>query len=317
MAGGRQHIHTVLSALHIRTACNGTSVKFKYLLHDIIRIIIVIPVLWRLIMYHTVNPVISFIIMFHGLDQFFHGKILLIKHVVFYSRKAVGHCADTHALDIVRVVSGSARIVILCIGDTVVRYNRKTRRRHLLCIKLLDHIVAADLDIYNIGKLLLKCLPQILIGLEILRIPQFQPDLFPGILVEPIEQSQLKHLRNIQISGKNISLAAPCARLHASGRAAPPCIFKVLSCIDQFHNLCLRIIKRRLPPSFSGNLAGSLKEFRRSLFTDRHIRVWLYQFHLVHTVQNQITDIVHTVSTVRRHTACIDIRKIRISRTLL
>ena len=209
-------------------------------------------------MNHAVNGIVSFIIMLHRLNQLFHGKILPVEHIIFHSGKAICDRTNAHALNIVGIIPCAACIVILCIRNAVIGHNGKARRRHLLCIQLLNHVVAANLDVNDMGKLLLECLPQLLIGLEILRIPQFQANLFPGILVKSVEQRQLEHLRDVQIPGQDISLAAPRARLHTPGRAAAPCVLKVLSCVNQLHNLGFRIVKCRLSPSSPGNLAGSL-----------------------------------------------------------
>ena len=54
-------------------------------------------------------------------------------------------------------------------------------------VELLIDIVAADLDIYTILKLLFERILKLIISLEILRISKFKPDLFPGILVKSVE----------------------------------------------------------------------------------------------------------------------------------
>ncbi len=167
-------------------------------------------------MNHAVDRVIPFEIMLHGLDQFFHRKVLVVIYIILDRCKTVCNRTDTHALDIVRVVSCAAGIVIFGVGDTVVGHDRQARSRHLLSVQLLDHIIAADLDIYDICKLFFERVPKFVIGLEILRISKLKPDLLTGILIESIEQRQLEYLRDIQVSGQDISLAAPCAGLHTS-----------------------------------------------------------------------------------------------------
>ena len=224
MAGGRQHIYAVLSASHVRTSCDGASVKFKDILHDLICIIIIIAIFRALVMNHAVDGVISFEVMLHGLDQFFHGEVLLVVYIVFDRCDTVGNCSDTYALDIAGVVSCSACIVVFCLGDTVICYNRQARSRHVLCIQFFDHIVSADLNVHEILQLFLKGCPQLVECLEIFCISKLKSKLFSAVLVKSVEQCQLEDLRNIQISGQDICFASPCSGLHTSGGTAASCV---------------------------------------------------------------------------------------------
>ena len=258
MTGSRQHIYAVFSALHVRTSCNGASVKLKDVLHDVVCIIIIIAVFRALVMNHAVDCIVSLIVMLHCLDQLFHSEILIVVYIIFDSSGTVGNSSDTYTLDIVGVVSCPASIVILCIGDTVICYDRQARSRHLLSIQLLDYVVSADLNVYDIFKLFLKCSPQLVKGLKVFCISQLQTNLLSTVLIISVKQCQLEHLRDIQISCQNVSFASPCSSLHTSGRTAASCILQSLSSIYQLHDLSLCVIECRLSPSFSGNLACSL-----------------------------------------------------------
>ena len=200
-------------------------------------------------MNHAVNGVIALIVVLHGLNELLHGKVFLVIDIVFYSCDTVGDCADSHALDVVCVVSGAACIVVLRVGDAVVCHNRQTGGRHLLGVQLLNHIVASYLYVHDILQLLLEGIPELVVGLEIPGIAQFQTDLLSAVLVKAIEQRELEHLGNIQVSRQDVGFASPGTCLHAPRGAAPSGVLQLLAGIDKLHNLGLRVVEGGLSPA--------------------------------------------------------------------
>ena len=134
MAGCRKHIDSVFSASHSRTSCDQVMIQIEYVLHQIICVVIIITIFWCLIVYHTIDCIVSFKVMIHCFDQFFHCEVLLIIYIVFNSCDTVCNSSNTNTLNVVGVVSCSTCIVVFCITDAVVCYNGKTRCRHVFCI---------------------------------------------------------------------------------------------------------------------------------------------------------------------------------------
>ena len=82
VASCRQHVDSVLSALHIWSANDCIVIQVKDLLHNIISIVIIISVLRSLLSYEAIDIVVSFKVVLHSFDELVHSEVLLIKYIV-------------------------------------------------------------------------------------------------------------------------------------------------------------------------------------------------------------------------------------------
>ena len=317
VAGRRQHVDAVGPALHVRPSRDGVAEQCEGILHDVIGVIIIVAVLRCFFRYEMVNILISLEVVIHGLHQLMHRELLLIVHIVFHGGKRIRHRADADALDIVCIIPRTAGIVIPAFLNAVVCHDGQAGCRHVFRIQTLYHVVAADLDLDDVLHLSAESIPQLIPGPEIFRTAELQADLLSGDFIVAVVECELKNLRDIQISGEDICLIAPAAGLHASGGAALTRIFQRFPCVQKLLDDLIGIVKCRLAPALARDLAGALQEFLRRLLADLHIGVRLNEFHLVHAVKNQIAHAVDAVRAVLRHTAGVDIRKIRVGAALL
>ena len=259
----------------------------------------------------------AFKIVLQSLHKLFHGKCLLFIYIVFDSRETVCDGSDPYALQVFRIVSGAASVVVLSFGDAVVGDDGQKRHRHLLRVDLLDHIASLDLDIDKVFHLLFERVVQFFIGSEICRVSEFKPQLLPAHLVVAVVQCQLKDLGDVKVARQNVGFISKSAGLHTAACSASPCVFQCLPRVHQLLDDRLCVVERRLSPSLPGYLAGSFQEFLRRLPADLHVGAWLEKLHLIHTVQDQIAYVIYPILSVGRDPACIQIGEIRIGTAFL
>ena len=317
VAGGRKHIDVILSALDGRSAGDVISVLVEYGLHDVICIIIIVAVLRSLILNQVQDILVALEVVVHGLDEFLHGELLVVIYVVLDGCKCIGDGSDTNTLDVVGVVSCAACIVVLALLDAVVGADGKERSRHLFCVDLLDNQVAAHLHVDNVLQLLLEGLEELLIRLVILRMSGVQTNLLLEHRIPAVIECQLQALRNIQISGKDVSLGSPCAGLNTAGASGIAGIHQGLACVQKLLDELVGIVECRLAPALTCNLAGSLEELVRSLLGNLYVGVRLVLTHILHAVQNQVGNFVYAVGAVLGHTAGVDVCKVNVGTGLL
>ena len=216
VACSRQHVYVILSAAHGRSAGYFIPVQFENRLHDVVRVVVIISVLRSLVLHHVEDGFVSEEIVVHGLDELLHGEVLLIVYVVLDGCEAVCDRADSNALDVPGVVSRAAIVIVLALADAVVGNDRQARCRHVVCVELLDNVVAAHLHIYHVVELLCKCIKEFFICVEVPCISGLRSELLAGLVVESVIKSKLKDLRDVEVSCQDVSLIAPASCLYAS-----------------------------------------------------------------------------------------------------
>ena len=191
VAGGRKHIYMIYTASGGRSAGNIIFVFIEYTYHDVICIIIIVAVFRSFILNQVQNVLMALEIVVHSVDEFFHGKLLIVKYVELDSGECIGNSADTNTLDVACVVSRAACVVVFTFLDTVIGTDGKERSRHHLRVDSLDNQVAAHLNIDDVLKLCLECVPQFVIGFEVFCFAGVRSDLFFEHYIVAIIQSEL------------------------------------------------------------------------------------------------------------------------------
>ena len=120
------------------------------------------------------------------LQQGGHAEALLVEDIELDCRQRVGQRADADALDVAGVVARAAGVVVLAFGDAVIDDDRQERDRHLFGVKLLDDLVATDLDVDKMTQLQAKGLEKLVKRAEIGRLAGVGPQLAAGDLVEAV-----------------------------------------------------------------------------------------------------------------------------------
>ena len=120
----RKHIYAIHSSKHIWSSCNFSLIIFKYLLHDLICILIIISILWTMIFYQIQDSLMTDEIIIKRCHQLIHREVFLIIYIIFYSSKAVCNRSDSNTLQIFCIVSCTAGIIILALCDTIICKNR-------------------------------------------------------------------------------------------------------------------------------------------------------------------------------------------------
>ena len=191
VAGGRKHIYMIYTASGGRSAGDIIFVLVEYAYHDVICIIIIVAVFRSLILNQVQDILMTLEVVIHSVDEFFHGKLLIVKYVELDRGKCIGNGSDTNTLDIACVVSCTASVVVFTFLDTVIGTDGKERSRHHFCVNSLDNQVAAHLNINDVLKLCLECVPQFVVGFEVFCLAGVRSDLFFEHYIVAIIQSEL------------------------------------------------------------------------------------------------------------------------------
>ena len=317
VAGGGQHVDAVEAALGVGPSGDAIPIVGENLLHDIVRIVVVVAVFGRLVGDEVIDAVIALEVMIHGLHQFFHGEVMVIEAVVLDGGQAVGYGAYADALNVVGVVPCAARVVVLALLDAVVGQYGEEGSGHVLGEYLLDYVAAGDLDIHEVLYLLLVSLKELLIAVEVLGKAGVQAQLMAAHVIVAIVQGELKYLGQVEVALKYVGLVAEGAGLYAAGGAAHAGVVQGLAGVHQLGYYGLGVVEGRLAPALAGYLAGALEELAGGLAAYLHVAGGLEQLHFVHAVQYHVADLVYAVLAVLGYAAGVDVGEVRIGAALL
>ncbi len=102
------------------------------------------------------RALMSLKICLQGCQYLTHGQGPTIKDAILDGCQRIGHGAQANALDVGCVVSRTAIVVVLAVGDAVINQEGQKGGRHVGCVQPLDEVIAPYLDVHKVPQLLLK-----------------------------------------------------------------------------------------------------------------------------------------------------------------
>ena len=216
MAGRREHIEFSLAATGIRATF--------YSLHQIvvdtngngISILIIIAEERCMVANILAHLLLTLPVLGHGFQNLVHRVLTLLEHMFLQRRETVGNRTETGTLDIGRVITGTATIVVLSLFDTVVDIEAEESGRGIEGEHALDVVIHREFQVHEIHHLLVPGLIEFLKGLERTRITRFKSQLLAGFRINTIIQGNLQDLRCVQITRQQIGLLTEGTHLDAA-----------------------------------------------------------------------------------------------------
>src|SRR5450830_1527901 len=244
-----------------------------------------------------------------GRQDLVHGQVLLVEDMRLERRQAVGAAPRCRDLNVRRVVPGSTVVVVTPPRNAVLHEERQERCRHLLGIQPLDDVVATHLDVHEVMQLRFECFKQLAIASKCSWITRVQTDDLAGTWVQTVMQGHFENLGQVQVAGENVRFTAERTGFDTAGNAAHASIDDRLALAEEFLNDHVGIEDRGLTPAFADDLSGTPEEAVRTLAAELDVRGRLEQVHVVDDVEQEITEVVHTVRAIGAQSTHIDIGK--------
>ena len=233
----REHIDVILAAAAVGAILHGFEESLEATDHDIVHHVVIVTILGRFIEENLTQFFPPLIVVFKSIQQLIKGKGFIPEDVLLDGCETIGECSDTDTLDIARVVTGTARIVVLRILDAVVEDDGKKRSGRVVCIHLLEDVVAAELDLNEVIYLSAPSFEEMFERMKLARNAGFWAELLTGTWVETVGQCNLQNLDKIKIAGKDKSFLAEGPRLDATTRTSFSCVLHGLALSDELlHN---------------------------------------------------------------------------------
>src|SRR5208337_4967379 len=148
------------------------------------------------------------------------------------------------------------------------------------------------------------------------RIASLQPNALAGTGIESVAQRDFKHLRQVEVTGKDIGFLAKCPRLHAAGGSTGAGVFNRLPLPQQFLHHQVGVEDRGLSPTFADNLDAAFEEALRALLAQLQVRRRLMQPYFVDHLEDQVRELVDAIRAIRFEASVVDVGKVGVSAAL-
>jgi len=193
VAGGGQHIDSVMPAFHVRTPVDSIKIHLKHLEHEAVGVVIVIAVFWGFSPKALPELFMAIEISFYGIHQFSERNSFLVINVMTDSRDHIRDAPYANPLYIIGIVPGSPGIVVLSLSMQSSVNKRQERNREVAGIQSFNDVVPPHLNVDEMPELGVEGIEQALYRFKTFRISGFSPYRFPALWINSVIQCYFKH----------------------------------------------------------------------------------------------------------------------------
>ena len=220
-------------------------------------------------------------------------------------------------MDVVGVVAGPARMIILALGHAIADEDGQEGGRQELGVEPFDDVVAQDLDIHEMADLLLECGEQLVVRLELGRIAGLQADRLARARIDAVVEGDLEDLGHVEVPGQGVVLLAESPGLDAAAGPAVAGILGGLALPDELLDDGVGVEDRRLAEAGLDDPQGPPEEGIGPLGRNLDHGAGLQDAHLLDDLEEEEGQRVDAVRAVGFEAADVDQGEIGIRPALL
>ena len=92
-----------------------------------------------------------------SLQQVLHGNTFLFKYMIPDAGEDICYTTQTNSLNVARVVSGTAVVIIFAVDNSIINHQRQKWNRDVFGKDAIDEVVAFYFDVDEMAELTIEC----------------------------------------------------------------------------------------------------------------------------------------------------------------